>query len=174
MTRQISNSFTYLIIILILSLTYGCSINKSIRSRELLEKCDFSIKTIEIKQRGGSNNLLGLLNQFASGTTPTIDVNVLVSVNNPNEERVIVDSLSLNVIVKDDSLSRIKVNQYTEIEPKSTKDVPVALSLPITPQLLQAANAKKYTLKGTVWMKIELFEGFETVYAYPLEIEKKM
>ncbi len=165
---------TVAVITIALLLFSGCSINRSIRARELLEKCEFTIKSVEVKQATANEGLFGLINQLASGTTPTIDLNVLVTVDNPNDEKVIIDSLSLDLIVAEDSLSKINVNQYSEIAAKSKRDVPVAVSLPITPQILQAANAKKYTLKGTVWMKIELFEGFETVYAYPLEITKKM
>ena len=173
-----AKNVTYFILLLSLLLVSNCSICSSIKARKLLSNCSFNIKSVEIKDvMQNSNDVYGLINQFVLGNTqnaPKMDFNVVVEVENPNDEKVLIDSLMLNLIVHDDSLSQIFVNEYIQIEPNTKKDVPITVSVPINLNILKASTAKEFTLAGTVWMKFEFFSGFSPVFAVPVEMTETL
>lgn len=185
------------ILMLVVLMANCSSLKQSLQARKLLGNCKYELKEIRLKSFDFSpvisfNNgdrkinieevkiteLLLLLDQIRKGefsfSLKELKFDALVEIENPNGQKVILDSLGLELFLDDSFLLNLAHDKNLIIPSKSKAISTIACNLPLNFSLNKLLEAKEFTLDGNAFMKVDFTKSLSKEVALPIKLTREI
>ncbi len=141
-------------LLLLISIFASCGIVRQSKEIKALSRCEFMIFSVEDVRLAGINmdqqqsmndfnfmDFAKITTAMASGDLP-LKFNLKLEINNPNEAKAALNELEWILLIDDEEITQGDLKKRVEINPFSTKTVPVIISLNLLEVLSgRSANA---------------------------------
>ena len=191
------NKINLLICTLSILLLTGCAtISDQVKSRELLAKCKYDLKKVEVENldfdqiirlassakeinfKKPSKDLIPLLKEIKDLkfdlNFSTLDFVSTMSVTNPNPHEVILDSLFFDAYLDETYVVQAIHDGTLNIPANSEGEMRLLFSMPTDFKLKKILDAENMVLKGKVWLKLELIKGLPITVPFPFNVKQKV
>lgn len=182
--------------VLLIFLTACSTLKDQAKSRQLLEKCEFSFERIaveeiefdqlvkivdlakEVDYKNPGKEVFPLLNEIRKLNFDlnfsTLDIKTTIGVTNPNMHEVILDSIVFDAFLDDTRVANVIHDGTLIIEPNSKGELDAIVSIPTKFKLKKVLNAQEFNLKGKVWLRIELIKGWPVTVPLRFDITRPL
>lgn len=184
-------------LLLAMLLLSGCaSISDQVKSRELLAKCSYDLKRVDVENIDFDNiiqvaNSAKEINFKKPGKDAipvlkdikdlkfdvnfsTLDFAATMGVNNPNPHEVILDSLYFDAYLDGTYVIQVIHDGPLRVGPNSSGDMRLIFSMPTEYKLKKVLEAENVVLKGKIWLKIEIIKGLPFTIPFPFNVKQKL
>ncbi len=179
----------------ILLLGTGCALSHSIRARTLLQNCGFEFERVDLAvldiapfvrfdgktekvsvENPPVTELLGVIPEITRGEF-SLDFSELkfspqFSVNNPNDQEVVLDSMAFEVYLDDAYLMTASHEQRVTIPAKQKDFFTVTINVPTDLPLSELIEAEKIRIKGTAFIKLDITPSKSVTLNVPIDLSK--
>lgn len=186
----------FVLLVMGILLLDGCSsLRESIKSRELLGKCEYELKEVRVRtldfapvitfdnstkkinvEQPTAAELLLLADRIRKGdfnlSIKKLSMDAIVEVDNPNEQEVILDSMFYDCFLDETYLMKIGHYEHSVIPPRSVSDTRMTFDVPLNTPLKNIINAQDVVVKGKVWLRLKLTKKTEVTLPVPVKVKR--
>jgi len=175
----------------------GCaSISDQVKSRELLGKCTYDLKRVDVENidfdeivrlansakeinfKKPGKEVVPLLKDIKDlkfdVDFSNLDFVATMGVTNPNPHQVILDSLYFDAYLDDTNIVRVIHDGILNVGPNSEGEMRLIFSMPTSYKLKKVLAAENVVLKGKIWLKIEFIKGLPFTIPFPFSVKQKV
>jgi LEA14-like dessication related protein len=186
-----------LVLVAISLCLHSCaSLDDQIKSRELLGKCQYELKRVEVENldfdkmievansakqidfKNPDKEVVPLLNDIKNlnfdVNFSTLDFATTIGVKNPNAHPVILDSLVFDAFMDDIKVTNVIHDGVLNIPANSEGELRLVFAMPTSYKLKNLLAAENVNLQGKVWLKIELIKGLPITIPFPFNVKQKI
>lgn len=183
--------------ILVLIAQSCASLDDQIKSRELLAKCQYELKRVEVENldfdkmidMANSAKQIDFKNPDKEVVLPllkdikdlkfdlnfaTLDFETTIAVKNPNAHPVILDSLVFDAYMDQTKVTNVIHDGILNVPANSEGELNLIFALPTTYKLKNVVEAETLNLQGKVWLKIELIKGLPVTIPFPFNVKQNI
>jgi hypothetical protein len=190
--KKLALPFSFTLLLLIVSCA---SLSDQAKSRELLAKCKYDLKKVDLENID-FNNIITLVNSAKDidinkpGNIvdlakdikdlkfdlnhKTLEFRTFLQVTNPNPHEVIMDKLYFDTYFDQAYLTRVDHDKHVEIKPNSTGTLELLFVVPTDVKLRQVLNSENVILDGRIWLRIELIKGLPFTIPFDFKVKQQI
>jgi LEA14-like dessication related protein len=172
------------------------SLDDQIKSRELLAKCQYELKQVDVENldfdqminvanaakqidfKNPGKDVIPLLRDIKDlkfdVNFSTLDFATTIGVKNPNAHPVILDSLVFDAYMDDIKVTNVIHDGVLNIPANSESELRLIFAMPTSYKLKNLIEAENVNLQGKVWLKIELIKGLPITIPFPFNVKQKI
>jgi LEA14-like dessication related protein len=180
----------------LLLLIYSCaSLSDQAKSRELLAKCKYDLKKVDLENIDFSNiitlansakdidinkpdNIVDLAKDIKDLkfdlNHKRLELRTFIQVNNPNPHEVIMDKLYFDTFFDQAYLMRVDHDKHMVIAPNSTGTLELLFVVPTDMRLREIMKAENVVLDGRIWLKIEFIKGLPFTIPFDFKVKQRI
>ncbi len=176
----------------------GCaSLNDQMKSRELLAKCQYELKKVELENfnfdkmievtnaakqidfnNPSINDVKPLLKDIKdlnfNLNFSTLDFALTIGVKNPNPIPIQVDSLVFDAFMDQTKVTNVIHDGPMNIGAQSESELRLIFAMPTSYKLKNLTEAENINLKGRIWLKIELIKGLPFTLPFNFDVKQEI
>jgi len=179
-----------------LLLSSCASLDDQVKSRELLAKCQYELKRVEVENldfdkmidvanaakqvdfRNPGKEALPLLKDIKDlnfdVNFSTLDFALTIGVKNPNPLQVILDSLVFDTYMDDIKVTNVIHDGPMNVAAQSEGELRLIFAMPTSYKLKNLTAAENVNLRGRIWLKIELIKGLPFTIPFNFDVKQKI
>ena len=173
------------------------SLDDQIKSRELLGKCKYELKRVDVENLdfdkmidvANSAKQIDFKNPDKDVVLPllkdikdlnfdvnfsTLDFATTIGVTNPNAHPVILDSLVFDAFMDQTKVTNVIHDGVLNIPANSEGELNLIFAMPTDYKLKNLLEAENVNLRGKIWLKIELIKGLPITIPFPFDVKQKI
>ena len=181
--------------ILVLFLSACASLNKAVKARELLGKCEYELKEVKLKtidfapiitfntsskkvnlEAPNTADLILLADKIQEGefdlNFSKLTFDAYVEIQNPNEQEVIADSMFFDCFFDETYLMQIGHFEHTTVPAKSAGITVMTLSVPTNLQFNSIMGSEYAKVDGKIWLRLTLLDGLNVRLPVPVKLKR--
>ncbi len=182
--------------ILFILLISGCAISDQVKSRELLAKCEYSLKHVQVESidfdqmirlvngakevdfKNPGKDVLPLLKEIKDlkfdVNFTTLDFASTLAIKNPNAHEVILDSIQFEAFLDQQFVAKGGNGSRLNVPAKSEGETTIMLSIPSKINLKEVVKSEVVNIKGRVWLKLELIKGLPITLPFNFNVKQNV
>jgi LEA14-like dessication related protein len=176
----------------------GCaSLDDQVKSRELLAKCQYELKRVDVEnldfdkmievanaakqvdfKNPDKKEVLPLLKDIKDlnfdVNFSTLDFALTIGVKNPNNHQVIMDSLVFDTYMDNIKVTNVIHDGPMNIAAQSSGEMMLIFAMPTSYKLKDLMASENVNLRGRIWLKIELIKGLPFTIPFNFDVKQKI
>lgn len=176
----------------------GCaSLDDQVKSRELLAKCQYELKRVDVEnldfdkmidvanaakqvdfKNPDKKEVLPLLKDIKDlnfdVNFSTLDFALTIGLKNPNPHQVILDSLVFDTYMDDIKVTNVIHDGPMNVAAQSEGEMRLIFAMPTSYKLKNLMAAENVNLRGRIWLKIELIKGLPFTIPFNFDVKQKI